>query len=66
MMTEFQVLQRVFDLVGSRAAVAEIANVTPQAVAQWTRVPTARVLLIERALDGAITRQEMRPDIYPD
>jgi DNA-binding transcriptional regulator YdaS (Cro superfamily) len=66
MMTEFQALQRIFDLVGSRAAVAEIADVTPQAVAQWTRVPTARVLMIEKALDGAITRQEMRPDIYPD
>ena len=62
----FEALQRVVKLVGSKAKVAEIADVTPQAVAQWTRIPTARVLLIEKALDGDITRQEMRPDIYPD
>lgn len=29
------------------------------------RVPAERVLQIERATEGAVTRYEMRPDLYP-
>lgn len=40
---------------------------TQGAVSQWLRkrVPAELVLQIERATDGQVTRQELRPDLYP-
>lgn len=49
-------------------------DVSVPTVAQWCRgtrpVPIARCLAIERMTDGAVTRQDLRPDdwreIWPD
>lgn len=43
-------------------------GVTPMAVSQWKRrgkIPGKYVLQIERITRGAISRFEMRPDLYP-
>jgi DNA-binding transcriptional regulator YdaS (Cro superfamily) len=49
--------------VGSVAALAALAGVTPQAISQWrNRVPAERVLLIE-SLTG-ISRHVLRPDVF--
>jgi DNA-binding transcriptional regulator YdaS (Cro superfamily) len=48
---------------GSVAALAEKANVSPQAVSQWRRrIPADKVLLIE-SLTG-ISRHDLRPDVF--
>jgi DNA-binding transcriptional regulator YdaS (Cro superfamily) len=59
-------IERVFDVLGSQHALAEKLKVSDEAVRKWKRrVPAERVLEIEEATGGAITRHELRPDIYP-
>lgn len=53
------------DAVGGVAKLAELISVSSQAISQWTRVPAERVLQIERATGGRVTRHELRPDLYP-
>lgn len=50
------------------AAALGIQGTNPQmTVRQWVKrgVPAARVLDIERATKGKVTRHELRPDLYP-
>ena len=53
----------------SQVAVARAVGVSPQAVSEVLRrnkrVPAEWCLNIERATAGAITRQALRPDLYP-
>ena len=53
----------------SQVAVARAVGVTPQAVSDVLRrnkrVPAEWCLAIETATQGAITRQALRPDLYP-
>jgi DNA-binding transcriptional regulator YdaS (Cro superfamily) len=55
------------EIVGSKAQLAKALGVNPQTFYTWSldRVPAERVLGIEKATLGAISRHEMRPDIYP-
>lgn len=41
-------------------------NITPQAVFRWSiiGVPAERAVQVEEVLDGAVLRQELRPDIF--
>lgn len=65
--------QRAADLVGGQSALARLLStdaepLTPQGVGAWCRsgwVPAERVLDVERATDGRITRHDLRPDLYP-
>ena len=53
---------------GSQAKLAAICGVKPMAVSQWKlrgRIPADKVLLVEKATGGQVTRHEMRPDLYP-
>lgn len=57
--------------VGTAAALASTLGVTPQAVSQWRSgarpVPPRLALAIESATGGAVTRYELRRDIFgPD
>lgn len=58
-------LAEAIRLCGSRTALAERVGVTRMAVSQWKIVPPLRVLDVERAVAGQVTRYELRPDIYP-
>lgn len=56
-------------IVGSQLALAEALNVSPQAVQQWVatgQAPPRRVIAIEQATNGEVSRHELRPDIYPE
>jgi len=46
---------------------ADQLGITQGAVSQWLRrgVPPGRVIAIERATGGKVTRHELRPDLYP-
>jgi len=72
-MSDLNAIQRACDLVGGQSALARILSapaneLTPQAVQYWckkNRVPAERVLAIEAATEGQVTRYELRPDLYP-
>ena len=46
---------------------AKTCKVSYQAVLKWERkrIPAERVLTVERATHGQVSRYELRPDIYP-
>lgn len=55
-------------LVGGQSSLARKLGVKPQAVQRWCRtgqVPPERVISVETATDGQVTRSDLRPDIYP-
>ncbi|HIE4430006.1 TPA: transcriptional regulator [Burkholderia multivorans] len=61
-------IERAAQLVGGQSALARKLGCTPQAVSKMCstgRVPAERVLPVEAATDGRVTRYELRPDLYP-
>ncbi len=58
-------LARAIDEAGGVAKLAAALKISSQAVSQWRRVPAERVLEVERATGGRVTRHALRPDIYP-
>lgn len=61
-----EALRKAIDAVGSTAKLAAALGLSSQAISQWEEVPAHRVLAVERATGGKITRHELRPDLYPD
>lgn len=66
---ELSPIQRAAEKAGGQSALARlVGGITPQAVQKWCEtgvVPAERVLQVEAAVNGAVTRYELRPDIYP-
>lgn len=55
---------------GSDAELARRLGVTPMTINHWKRrglkrIPADRVLAVEKATGGQVTRHELRPDLYP-
>lgn len=61
-MTPEAALAKAKKMVGV-SEMAKRLKVTPSAVSQWDRVPSGRVLDVER-LSG-VPRHKLRPDLYP-
>lgn len=63
-------IARAIDLLGSANALAQQLNVSAAAVGQWKsgerRVPAERCPEIERATDGKVRCEELRPDVAWD
>lgn len=60
--------QRAARAAGGQSALARAIGCTPQAVQRMCakgHVPAERVLQIEAAVAGLVTRYELRPDLYP-
>lgn len=57
-------LVRAIEQIGGLTKTARVTGCTPQAVYQWEICPYGRVLAIESATDGQVSRYELRPDIY--
>lgn len=67
-MNELTPIRKAVAIVGNQTKLAEILDVAPSAVQQWVaanHVPAKRVLAVEAATGGQVTRSELRPDIYP-
>jgi pyruvate,orthophosphate dikinase len=58
-------LEKAITEAGGTAALARAISVTPQAISQWERVPAERVIAVEEATGGKVSRGELRPDLYP-
>lgn len=66
-METINVIEKASTILGSQAKLAKALGVTNQAVTKWKRrIPAERVLEIEAATKGGVTRHELRPDIYPE
>jgi DNA-binding transcriptional regulator YdaS (Cro superfamily) len=62
-------LQRAIENLGSQAALARMLGVVPMAVSNWKlrgQVPADKCLAIERATLGAVTKEQLRPDVFGD
>jgi DNA-binding transcriptional regulator YdaS (Cro superfamily) len=60
-----EALQRAINELGGVKQLAEAIGVSGPAISQWGRVPSERVIAVERATGGKVSRQELRPDLYP-
>ncbi len=60
-------IQRACDVVGGQSQLAACLSVTPAFVHQWVRgirrVPVGRCPAIEQATEGAVTCEQLRPDM---
>lgn len=64
-------LHRACDLVGSQSALAEKIGVRQSTLWHWLKrakkgVPAEYAPAVESATEGAVTRYELRPDVYGD
>lgn len=59
-------LEKAISLCGGVKPLAKRLEMTYQAVYVWRTngVPVTRCLDVEKATNGAVTRQELRPDYY--
>lgn len=67
--TEQSAIERAAAHVGGQSALARLLGCSPQAVSKMCatgRVPAERVIPVEIATAGVVTRHELRPDLYPD
>lgn len=57
-------LKKAIEEAGGVAGLARHLGVTTQAISQWDQVPPRRVIAVEEATGGKVSRYELRPDIY--
>jgi len=58
-------LLHAIDVAGGPGVVAEKFGISKQAVSLWKRCPVRRAIDLEQLTNGVVTRQRLRPDIYP-
>lgn len=51
---------------GGNGRLADALGISPAAVSQWRKCPATRVIAVERATEGRVTRHDLRPDLYPE
>jgi DNA-binding transcriptional regulator YdaS (Cro superfamily) len=63
-------IEKAVETVGSRVALASALGVSPSLVWQWLNgkrpVAASHCRAIEAATNGAVTRYELRPDVFGD
>lgn len=69
MSTGIEALRRAIEILGSQSRAAEVVGVK-QPTISWTsrhgqKVPAEWCIPLERATEARVTRQELRPDLYP-
>lgn len=60
-------IQRAIEAIGSQNALADALGIRAPSITGWknrSKVPASRCLAIEQATGGAVTRYELRPDVY--
>lgn len=66
---ETNALERAVELAGSQSALGRLIGKDQGAVWSWLnitkKVPAEFVIPIELAVEGQVTRQQLRPDLYP-
>ena len=61
-------LKKAVAISGGQAALARLLGLKQQHISWWInkskRVPAEHVIAIERAVGGAVTRHDLRPDVF--
>lgn len=60
-------LDKAISILGGVSRTAETLGVVQGAVSNWLArksVPASRCLVIEQATNGAVTRYDLRPDVF--
>ena len=60
-------LDRAIAHLGSQQALADALGIRSPSISEWrvrSKVPAERCLAIEQATNGAVTRYELRPDVF--
>ena len=66
-MPHMRALEKAIERAGGLKRFADSLGVSPQVVVNWRKrknVPVDRCGAIEKATGGAITREQLRPDIF--
>lgn len=58
-------LKRAIKICGGPSATGRMLGITKQAVDDWAICPPSRAIPLEVATQGQVTRQQLRPDLYP-
>lgn len=61
-------IQQAIEIMGGQSKLADAVGISPMAVNKWikNRVPAERCAAVEKATEGKVTRQQLRPDIFGD
>ena len=59
-------MKKFIQYFGNKANIAKTFKITPQAVNSWfvRGIPVKRAIEIEHITNGAIKREDLRPDIF--
>lgn len=60
-------LDRACAAAGSQQALADLIGIKSPSISEWRqrgKVPVERCLVIETATAGAVTRHDLRPDVF--
>lgn len=67
-MNRNDLILRAAEIVGSQAALARVIGVKPPTVNQWANgerpVPATLCRAVEAATGGAVTAEQLRPDVF--
>lgn len=66
--TSKKALEKLVALCGGQSALAKKIKISQQSISEWLlkgKVPAHRVIQLEKAVNGAVARYDLRPDIYP-
>lgn len=62
-------IKRAVEILGSQSALAQACGVKQGHVWNWLNrdkvIRLENALLIERATNGAVTKEQLRPDLFP-
>ena len=56
------IVKRAVAAAGGAAALGVALGISSQAISQWSRIPSDRIIAVEAA--SGIPRDELRPDLY--
>lgn len=59
-------LTKALDAAGGTTEVAHRFKIRSQAISQWDRCPADKVIALEYYCEHAVTRYQLRPDIFGD
>jgi DNA-binding transcriptional regulator YdaS (Cro superfamily) len=57
-------LEHAIEAAGGVVALADAIGISKQAVSGWEQCPAERVLQVEAATKGIVSRYRLRPDIF--
>jgi DNA-binding transcriptional regulator YdaS (Cro superfamily) len=64
-MEQMSTFEKLVAHFGTQRDLAKALGISPQSINKWKQqIPAERVLDVERLCDSAVTRYEMRPDVF--